>query len=90
LILASPNPWDVDRVRPAQRSRSPLRRNGRDRIAIRCRLSGRADAGEDALQFKPVFVRTPSISKSVVPQRYFARALYSSAPHPLFFKAIQI
>jgi len=25
-----------------------------------------------------------------VPQRYFARALYSSAQHPLFFKAIQI
>jgi hypothetical protein len=38
---------------------------------------------QDALQFKLVFVRTSSISKSVVRQRYFARALFFGAASSL-------
>jgi hypothetical protein len=57
--------------------------------SLRCRPSA-ISAGDLALQFIPVFSERRCISESVVPQRYLARALYSSAPHPLFFKAIQI
>jgi hypothetical protein len=38
-------------------------------------------AMHDALQFKLVFVRTPMHFEKRFSQRYFARALYSSAPH---------
>jgi hypothetical protein len=57
--------------------------------SLGCRPSA-ISASDLALQFIPVFMRTPMHSESVVPQRDLARALYSSAPHPLFFKAIQI
>jgi hypothetical protein len=47
-------------------------------------------AMHDALQFNLVFVRTPMHFEKRCAATVFCTDLYSSAPHPLFFKAIQI
>jgi hypothetical protein len=47
-------------------------------------------AMQGTLQVIPVVVRTTMHSESVMLQGYLAQTLYSSEPHPPFFKSIQI
>jgi hypothetical protein len=57
--------------------------------SLGCRPSA-ISASDLALQFILVFMRTPMHFRWRCAATAFCAALYSSAPHPLFFKAIQI